>query len=390
MASPNLFNLSTLLPPGYSAAIAQASKSIEHFFSQHPAPAEDSPIVGSDNQYVAVVNDFLAGRTALENTSILLAVCTFCVLAMSWTSRFGNLGRFSPFTRSPPQGSTRVSDADFSYITADDLRKHEADSLQPSDSPVDYGPSRDTDVLIIKNKKREYAIHFPAYSIAKGELMVGQVREHAAKKMGTADARRVKLLYRGKNLKDDSRTCRHEGLRDGSELMCTMADSILSPSGSEDDDDDDEFVDLDGGEQAGADGEPRRKRNRGKKSKRRNKRDQQDSTLGVPPSQSSTRGPSPSRRPAEPVPNTPMGKLQALNGTLQSFVAQVDAFLASPPADPAKRDFERKALSETILAQVLLKLDAVDSEGNEEARMRRKELVKETQKVLQELDAATK
>jgi len=324
---------------------------------------------------------------------------------MSWTSRFGNLGRFSPFTRSPPQGSTRVSDADFSYITAEDLRKHGADGAsqshhhQPAESPIDYGPPRDTDVLIMKNKRQQYPVHFPAYSIAKGELTVGQVRDHAAKKTGTADPRRVKLLYRGKNLKDDTRTCKSEGLRDGAELMLTIADLVPSASASEDEDEDDESAYLDGCVQSQGDDEPRRRRNRGKKSKRKNKRDQVSGTstpseqppgganLGVPQSQASARAPSP--KPAS-VPATPVDKINALRDTLGTYLPAVDSFLKSPPLEPAKRDFEYKRLSETILAQVLLKLDGVETEGDPDARSRRKELVRETQNVLSSLDAAMK
>ncbi|KAK5125470.1 hypothetical protein LTR85_000579 [Meristemomyces frigidus] len=403
-----LGNLSTLLPTNFnsSAAIAHASKAIEQLFTgAPPAPPPHTANFWQDklNDAITSLTDFAAGRTTLENTSILLALCTFFVLAMSWGTRLGNLGRFSPFTRSPPQGSSRVSDADFSYITADDLRNHNADSgashshhhHQRAESPVDYGPSRDTDQLLLKNKKREYPVHFPAYSIAKGELTVGHVRDQAAKKTGTNDPRRIKLLFRGKNLKDDARTCKAEGLRDGDQLMLTIADSMASASASDDDDDDDESGYADGGEQT-ADGEGRRRRNRGKKSKRKAKREQVSGTatpaeqapaanLGVPHSQPSTRAPSP-----RPTPTTAIGKIEAIREKLGEYLPQAAAFQQSPPADPAKKDFEHKKLSETILAQVLLKLDAVETEGDPEARQRRKDLVRETQNVLQDLDAVMK
>ncbi|WPA97502.1 uncharacterized protein RHO25_002112 [Cercospora beticola] len=308
---------------------------------------------------------------------------------MSWASRFGGtLGRFSPFTRSPPQGPTKVSDADFSYITADDLRKHQAESMAQQQTEVDMGPPRDTDVLILRNKKKEYAVHFPAYSIAKGELTVGKVRDQAAKAT-QSDARRIKLLYKGKNLKDDSRYCNQEGLKDGAELLCTIAEGISSPSDSEDSDD--EFAGINGA--GGADGEGKRKRNRGKKTKRRNKREQSgtstpqsgDPSLGVPNGQQGSRAQSP--RPP-PSPATPLDKLNALHLKLQEFVPACEEFLASPPSDPAKKDFEHKRLTETILTQVLLKTDGVETEGDEEARARRKALVKETQSWLNKLDAA--
>ncbi|PIB01791.1 hypothetical protein CB0940_02031 [Cercospora beticola] len=284
---------------------------------------------------------------------------------MSWASRFGGtLGRFSPFTRSPPQGPTKQQ------------------------TEVDMGPPRDTDVLILRNKKKEYAVHFPAYSIAKGELTVGKVRDQAAKAT-QSDARRIKLLYKGKNLKDDSRYCNQEGLKDGAELLCTIAEGISSPSDSEDSDD--EFAGINGA--GGADGEGKRKRNRGKKTKRRNKREQSgtstpqsgDPSLGVPNGQQGSRAQSP--RPP-PSPATPLDKLNALHLKLQEFVPACEEFLASPPSDPAKKDFEHKRLTETILTQVLLKTDGVETEGDEEARARRKALVKETQSWLNKLDAA--
>lgn len=353
-----------------------------------PPPRDNSTAI---SHYLELLLDFFHKRSVIESSSIALAVTTFIFLAMSWSSRLGNLGRFSPFTRSPPQGSTKVSDADFSYITAEDLRKHQAESMtQQADSPVDHGPERDTDVLILRNKKKEHAVHFPAYSIVKGELTVGQVRDQAAKKVGS-DPRRIKLLYRGKNLKDDSRTCKIEGLRDGAELMLTVAEGMAAGSGSDSDSDDD--VDgIDG--QTTGDGEGKRRRNRGKKSKRRKQREEregvsgsstpQNGSLGVPSSQQ------PSRTQSPRLPATALEKLSELHDKLQTYMPDCRAFEASPPAEPAKREFEHKRLSETILAQVLLKLDAVETEGDAEARSRRKELVRETQEVLTRLDAVMK
>lgn len=393
-------NFSTLVPLAanlnltLTAALTHATRTVEQLLGlQSPQPSEHP--TATFEKITTALTDYLSGRTALENTSIFLALSTFVFLVMSWASRLGNLGRFSPFTRSPPQGSTKVSDADFSYITADDLRRHQAESMSPQSDAEDLGPPRDTDVLILRNKKKEYAVHFPAYSIAKNELSIGQVRDQAAKKTATGTPRSIKLLYKGKNLKDDSRTARQEGLRDGAELMCTIAEP-QSPSDSEDDFD--EFGDA-LGESGTADGETRRKRNRGKKSKRRNKREERDAAsgtstpqsgkpnLGVPNSQQPSRTQSP--RPAA-SPATPFDKLNTLHQKLQTYIPDCEKFLAAPPTDAAKKEFEHKRLTETILAQVLLKLDGVETEGDEEARSQRKALVKETQAVLNRLDAAVR
>lgn len=353
---------------------------LRSFTENSPPAAPATPTLQdhlSDLWYEAY--KYISSRSTLENSGFVLATLAFLILIMSWSSRFSKYaGQFSPFGRSSPTSSTQVSDADFSYITSDDLKKH---ASEPT------GPPRDTDVLILKNKRISYPVHFPAYSIDKGELKVGQVREQAAKKVGAADARRIKLLYRGQNLKDDERTCRAMGLRDGAEILCTVGDAPAESSDSEDDGEDD-GVPLEG------EGEtPKRKRNRNRNRKKKGKRaggssgaDTPVDTLPVPPSETS-RAPSP--KPA-PTPSAPIDKLDALHHKLQELLPLCVQFTLSPPTDPAKKEFEHKKLSETVLAQVLLKLDAVETEGDPEARARRKELVKEAQRILNGLDDAMK
>jgi hypothetical protein len=264
-------------------------------------------------------------------------------------------------------GTAQVSDADFSYITAEDIKNGAYDR--------DSGAKRDTDLLTFKNKRNTYPVHFPAYSIDRGELTIGDIREQAAKKIG-CDVKRTKLLYKGRNLKDDMRTCREEGLQEGVDIMCVTSEPLVNDSGSSDSEDD-EF--------APPSDQPKRRRNRNRNKKKKGKKPSdtvEADTLAVPGSETSR-----TASPKPPTPATPLDKLNALHQTLQSMIPACEEYIARPPSDPAKKEYEHKRLSETILTQVLIKLDGVETDEPEQ-RARRKELVRETQRVLSALDAA--
>ncbi|KKP07336.1 hypothetical protein THAR02_00533 [Trichoderma harzianum] len=63
-------------------------------------------------------------------------------------------------------------------------------------------------------------------------------------------------------------------------------------------------------------------------------------------------------------------------------------YIESPPRDYNKRTDGHKTLSESVMQQILLKLDGVDTQGDMELRQRRKELVRQVQNVLKQLDDA--
>ena len=92
-----------------------------------------------------------------------------------------------------------------------------------------------------------------------------------------------------------------------------------------------------------------------------------------------------------PKPDSARGKVEQLASTFHTqWVPKCVQFLLHPPADPRARDLEHKKLSESILAQVLLKADDIDLEGDVHARTDRKQLVVEINDMFKKLDAAAK
>ncbi|KAI9814146.1 MAG: hypothetical protein M1832_005957 [Thelocarpon impressellum] len=299
-------------------------------------------------------------------------------------------GRFSPFSSSAPGNPPQVTDDDYSYITADDITAPQPSYDQNHSARPPQRPSADDDIILLRINSTVYPLHFAPYSIDDGLLTVSDLKMRAAEISGTGDARRIKLLYKGRTLKDEYRPCRDEGLKIDSEVLCVVSDD-------KDSQDDDDATDTDGNSTgaAGDSGTTKRRRQRGRKKK--TKKSGAASAGGggasgaahlAPPDAGGSRT---SRSTSPAAPKTSLGKLDQISSHFRSqLLPQSVQFTNNPPTDPAKKDYEHKKLTETILSQVLLKLDAVDTEGDAEARQRRKDLVKETQGVLNGLDAVMK
>lgn len=422
-----------------------AKKSFD-FLRSHPLLSTTSTPPGTDDQELntnalAKATRFLQQTSADDIVKFVtkprfddpaylttLAIALAAVfITMSWFSRAGGGGgwggRFSPFGRpgnSPNAGV--VNDSDFSYITNEDLRRNGAAQPEIVDWD-DKDPDRKTDVLAFKVKRDTYVTHFPAHSIRDGDLRISTVRQAAAKKLGIDDPRRVRMFYKGRNLKHDDRSAREEGLRgdgSGSEILVTVGESPVGGyapgaeapaqrgySEGEDDDDDDED-DVDSG--ANTSGKKKPRKRGGRKSKKKGGASSANasgtSTPGyVGPGAGSEYLPIPSHFNAAPrptsapppsapraaTPQTPLGKLDAIASKFHTeLVPLAVQYMNNPPEEKAKREFEYKKLSETILTQIIFKLDSVETEGDPEARTQRKALVKEVQGMLGKLDEVGK
>ncbi|KAJ5367692.1 Ubiquitin supergroup [Penicillium brevicompactum] len=300
-------------------------------------------------------------------------ICLFTVAVMSWRNPLNFLRRSPSYA---PASNPQVNDEHFSYITPGDIVDPPADDAEP-------------DIIALRHRGTIYPLHFRAYSIDDGILTVGDVREEAAKKTDAGFSDRVRLLYKGKLLKDDQRTCKAEGLKQHSEVLCVVSEVGAS-----------ELSDDSGpsvttavpaapattqsrptSAEASSPPTPTGKSKKGRKNKRNKK----------------TTAPEPvptvdlSSNPA-PVPDlkqlrTPLEKISALAGWLkQEMIPRCDQYVADPPSDPKKRDYDYKCLSETILRDVILKTDGIESDGDE-TRFARRALIKEAQAALSKLDS---
>jgi hypothetical protein len=239
-----------------------------------------------------------------------------------------------------------------------------AEITSPDERRLNVNDETSPDFLLLKNRGVTYPLHFAPFAIDE-TLTVGEVRRLTAEKIGTSDPSRIRLLYKGKLLRDDARLCRDEGLKQESEIMCVVREG---DSNSED------FT---------------------------SQSEKSDSVASVGKNKKAITGDSPNLAPPSgnpaapyPAPNLQNFKsaheqVEALASYFRSTVVPLcNKFISLPPPDTKMRDHEHKKLAETILTQVILKADEIDSESEIE-RMERRALIKEVQTMLNKLDEVT-
>ncbi|CRG85852.1 hypothetical protein PISL3812_02857 [Talaromyces islandicus] len=374
------------------------------------------PILSNNN-----TNDKIDLSTA--SLAALLLSLVAVVVTMSWRDQFAFWRRNNP----------QVRDSDFSYLTgADDdgndnshRSHHHHHHHHPQAQYIERRPraqannnsDEDTpDILLLKHRGVTYPLHFPAYAIDDGDLTVGDIRRRAAEKTAATDLQRIKILYKGKLLRDDDVACKDEGLKQQSEIMCIVSDvrpgestSDLSESGGEKSD---AALSTSGQGQQQQRPSKNKRANDKKKQKKKKKRDEaaaaatatasSDLSSSVadngglaPPSfdqhrptsssgRSTTSSAAPSPAPSLQNIRTGNAQVDALLHYLRGELAPMcEAYITDTPTDAKAREYEHKRLSETILAQVILKADGIDSE---EARTARRALIKEAQSWLTRID----
>lgn len=312
----------------------------------------------------------LTDYSALSYTTVAATALGLLYLLFSMSSYTGRGsspfgGRRSLYGQA---GAAQIKESDFEYVTPD---QHSPEAGRPGlryageQARSTMGDDPDApDVILVRHLNQNYPLRFKAYAISDGAVTVGDIRYYAAEILGNVDPRRLKLFYKGKQLRDDKIQGKAEGLKQHSEILIVISE-VSPDSGSSTEDD-----------RSAASSDPTKKRR-----KRRGKPKPSDRDGAGP-------APSPPRNMAPPDPNTPAGKVNNLS---QIYITQWRAlclqYLSHPPTDAKARDFEHKRLTESILAQIILKADEIEMQGDEQARQERKSLLAEVQEMLRKLDA---
>ena len=342
----------------------------------------------------------LSSRTGLpRTTTLLLTLLSALALPLAMWSYRAKRPTLSPWA-SMNQGRTPdVTDDDYSYITSQDL---DSRSVPRTAANRDPGPAQD-DVLVLKYRNQIEEARFPAYSIGDGKLRVHDIRDRVGIMLDLPESqtRRIRLFYKGRQLKEPGALARDYGIKNNSEILAMLREDHPAEDphhhhqqrhrrpvahGSEEDVAAAEEASSYGGSSAGADAQGT-KRRKSRRSKKKTSHGGGAPTSPRPGSTTSAASTSPST--VSPQREELLDRLDEIEAYYETELKGLcHAFMRDPPRDKGKREDEHRRLSETVLQHIILKLDGVEPDGDEVVRARRKALVKKMQGVLSSLDAA--
>lgn len=340
-----------------------------------------------------------------------------------YSSYGGGRNGGSPYTSQVVDPYARNLSGHFEYIDADHGMLQDPHRASMARFPSDVEDVDSPDVVHVRYLAHMIPVDFPAYAISEEKALVGQLREAVARVLKT-DPRRVRLVYKKRDLKHDSWPLRRYNMKQNSEVAAIVTESFLDYS--------DKDSHSSSGEDSGtvASQNPRR-RPRAPSSVRHRSEDQlpQQRTPtssnflhpnghvpSGPTSERQSRGnlrpevderayrrepsrnrggtphPAPSSTPTPSIIapadlNTPLGKLQNLSNIFhEQWLPLCRKFIANPPSDAQARTKEYRKLSESVMTHVFLKADAIDVDSPE-SRAFRKSLINEANEIMKRLDA---
>jgi hypothetical protein len=97
------------------------------------------------------------------------------------------------------------------------------DVLRPADSSPQFDDEGAPDTLFMQYKRRTFQLDFKAYSISDGLLLISDIRKYAAENLDV-DPRRLRMLYKGRLLTDDSSEAKAYGLKMRSQIVCVVSE----------------------------------------------------------------------------------------------------------------------------------------------------------------------
>ncbi|EXJ89033.1 hypothetical protein A1O3_02097 [Capronia epimyces CBS 606.96] len=343
----------------------------------------------------------------------------------NYTTSGGGRGGGSPYTSNLVDPYARNLSNHFEYIDADHgiLQDTHRPSVAKGHSDIDDPDA--PDVIRVRYMATLLPVEFPPYSISEGKAFVSQLRNAVAQWLQT-DPRRVRLVYKKRDLKHDSWPLRKYDLKQNSEVAAIKTESVLDYSDRESHSSSGEdnvapsnqnprrrpralssirhrsndqipsprtpttsqFLSPNGHIPSGTASERQSRGSLRPESDDRSYRREPSRTRGTSPHPTPSSTPAPSIRTADP--NTPLGKLQTLSDVFhEDWLPLCRRFVSNPPSDLAAREKEHRKLSESVMQHVILKADAIDVDDSE-TRAFRKKLVNEVYETMKSIDAVTK